>query len=201
MNTCESDGTPHGATLPYNTPVKRPSIKPWKELRRSTLLEHYGRGLDEVVFRLPNGRVETYVIKKERPTVAILAITRAQQVILVEQFRPGPKIVLRELPGGYINHGESPLAAARRELLEETGYVGACRLLLRYADCAYSTRTRHCMLATQCRLPRRLRRPPSKTGAQGRVMLVPLQRWVNMLPKNPPSDLACALAGLNTLQQ
>lgn len=67
-------------------------------------------------------------------------------LFFTRQFRPGPDKVLYELPGGYIECGEQVLAAARRELLEETGfgadlqYVGGC-----HYD-AYSTAMKHCVV-------------------------------------------------------
>jgi 8-oxo-dGTP pyrophosphatase MutT (NUDIX family) len=52
----------------------------------------------------------------------VIALTRRQEVILIEQFRHGSEEVILEIPGGMIDGDESPEAAARRELLEETGY-------------------------------------------------------------------------------
>lgn len=55
--------------------------------------------------------------------VHTIALDRAQNVILLEQYRHGAKRVLFEFPGGNVDDGEAPEAAARRELLEETGYA------------------------------------------------------------------------------
>ena len=41
---------------------------------------------------------------------------------MVEQWRHGTSSLLKEFPGGVVNEGEQPLEAAKRELLEETGY-------------------------------------------------------------------------------
>lgn len=61
--------------------------------------------------------------------VAILAVTDDKRVILVEQFRPpvGRRVI--ELPAGLagdipLQEDEPLLTAAKRELKEETGYVG-----------------------------------------------------------------------------
>jgi 8-oxo-dGTP pyrophosphatase MutT (NUDIX family) len=50
--------------------------------------------------------------------------------VLIRQYRPGLDRILCEIPAGCVDAEESPLQAARRELLEETGYgEGNWRLL------------------------------------------------------------------------
>jgi len=56
--------------------------------------------------------------------VNVIALTADDRVVLVRQFRAGTAEVCLEIPGGMIDPGEDALAAARRELLEETGYDG-----------------------------------------------------------------------------
>lgn len=62
-----------------------------------------------------------------RPAVGIVAITDSRHVVLVEQYRPPVGRTVIELPAGLAGdvpgaEDESLLAAAKRELLEETGY-------------------------------------------------------------------------------
>ena len=52
----------------------------------------------------------------------VIALTRQQEVILIEQFRHGSEEIILEIPGGMIDENEAPETAARRELTEETGY-------------------------------------------------------------------------------
>lgn len=56
--------------------------------------------------------------------VNVVAETENDELVLIRQFRPGVAAVRLEIPGGVIEPGEDPAAAAARELREETGYVG-----------------------------------------------------------------------------
>ena len=59
-------------------------------------------------------------------SVVILAIDESRkepQILLERQYRHAAQQFLWELPAGRMDKGERPLAAAKRELLEETGYT------------------------------------------------------------------------------
>lgn len=57
-----------------------------------------------------------------RDWVVVAAEDEAENLVLVHQHRHGVDATTLECPGGVIDPGESPMEAARRELVEETGY-------------------------------------------------------------------------------
>ncbi len=74
--------------------------------------------------KLPNGHIiPDYIITAVPDVSIIFAVTGQQQVLLVEQYKHGLGRRTWDLPAGYIDPGEDPLAAAKRELEEETGYT------------------------------------------------------------------------------
>lgn len=54
--------------------------------------------------------------------VNVVALTEAEELVMVRQFRHGSRVVTLEIPGGLVDPGESAAIAGGRELLEETGY-------------------------------------------------------------------------------
>lgn len=73
---------------------------------------------------LPDKKTDTapFIVLNAPDWINIIALNEDQEVVLVEQYRAGIHQSTLEIPGGMIDEGESPLEAAKRELLEETGY-------------------------------------------------------------------------------
>jgi ADP-ribose pyrophosphatase len=72
--------------------------------------------------RLPDGSAATREYVVHPGAVAIVPLLDDGRLVLERQFRYPVGKVLLEFPAGKIDPGESTLACARRELLEETGY-------------------------------------------------------------------------------
>jgi ADP-ribose pyrophosphatase len=71
---------------------------------------------------LPNGRRTTFSIVEHPGAVAIVPVHSNGDVVLLRQFRPSIGEEIYEIPAGTIERGEAPLATAKREIIEETGF-------------------------------------------------------------------------------
>jgi len=71
---------------------------------------------------LSNGNQFTSEIVDTRDSVIVLPLLNEGEAVLIRQYRYAVAQWLLEAPAGGIEDGESPLVAAERELLEETGY-------------------------------------------------------------------------------
>jgi ADP-ribose pyrophosphatase len=68
------------------------------------------------------GEEHDFVVLESAPWVNVIPLTTAQEVILIRQYRHGIREVTLEIPGGLVEAADTPFAAAKRELLEETGF-------------------------------------------------------------------------------
>jgi ADP-ribose pyrophosphatase len=101
--------------------------------------------------RLPNGRETTREIVEHPGAVAIIPILDNGKLLVVKQYRTAARRSMMEIPAGTLEAGEAPLACAKRELIEETGYAAGRfkRLFSCYLAPGYSTEKIDFFLASQ----------------------------------------------------
>ena len=151
--------------------------------------------VDTVV--LPSGRTSTREIVEHRGAVAMLAVDDQRRVLLVRQFRKPIERELLEIPAGTLDPGEDPLAAAHRELLEETGYTARRmeRIAGFYSAPGFCTEYLHVYLATE--LTGGVAQPEEDEVLS--VVPVPLEAAWAMVDRGEICD-AKSLIGLLTLR-
>ncbi|MFH0713493.1 MAG: NUDIX hydrolase [Candidatus Micrarchaeota archaeon] len=77
-----------------------------------------------IVRKKPQQGKRDYTIVKFRPSVAIVAVTPNDKIVLIKQYREPLEKEILELPAGVKDRGdETALQTAKRELIEETGYT------------------------------------------------------------------------------
>jgi len=125
-------------------PIKKPAAAPKKPSQTSRVISSKlaYKGLVFNVYsdkiKEPNGYVHQKDVIRHSGSVVILAIDESQSatdpiVILERQYRHAAGQFLLELPAGRIEPKEPPLAAAKREMIEETGYrAKKWKLLTKY---------------------------------------------------------------------
>jgi ADP-ribose pyrophosphatase len=91
-------------------------------LRDRRLLRSRVYRVHEQEWRGPDGRRFTRDVVVHPGAVAVLAEPAPGRVLLIRQFRVPARGWLLEIPAGTLEAGETPLACARRELIEETGF-------------------------------------------------------------------------------
>lgn len=130
-------------------------MQPWKILSQRNILERRWLSISEERVELPNGTViDEFHVLHTPDWASVIALTGAgdpdSEIVMVEQYRHGLGRTSLEFPAGVIDAGETPLAAAQRELREETGYTASTwqPLIVMSPEPARSTHRAHFFLAT-----------------------------------------------------
>ncbi|WP_237717863.1 NUDIX hydrolase [Pontibacter sp. BAB1700] len=105
--------------------MTKKGIERWKTLKSQVVFEHKWYTLRRDHVELPNGHVmDDYFVSVRPDVVLTFPLTEDGHVLFVRQYKHAAADIFIELPGGVIDaHETNPLEAAKRELLEETGYT------------------------------------------------------------------------------
>ena len=123
------------------------SATPWKVLRSEKIMTSPWFSVRTETCQTSEGvLIDPYYVAELPDWVHLVAFNEKEELLVVRQYRHGIQRFCIELPGGIIEAAQSPEDAARRELLEETGYQAPTLQPLpsiyadtaRYTNCVYS---------------------------------------------------------------
>jgi len=99
-------------------------VETWERVESHRLADHRVLRVRQDVSRLPRtGEVHEFCVLEMPEWVNIIALTPEDRVVMIRQYRHGTGEIGLEIPGGAVDEDDVyPAEAARRELVEETGY-------------------------------------------------------------------------------
>lgn len=125
----------------------------WKTIETENLLNTDFVSVNRNKVQLPDGAViEDFYTVGIQDASMVAALTPEGDILLKREFRYACGCDVTECPAGMFEKGEEPLDVAKRELLEETGYVSDDWTYLgpTYESTSKLTNTMHLFLAKNC---------------------------------------------------
>lgn len=100
-------------------------MDPWRVLNTETVFDAQPwLRVTRQRLALPDGRVvEDFHQVHLRPFAITVPVLQDGRILLTRAYKHGPGRVCLSFPGGFLDPGEAPAAAAAREMLEETGHA------------------------------------------------------------------------------
>lgn len=129
------------------------AIEKWSLLGSEMVFDHRWYQLRRDRVRLPDGtEVDDYFVSIRPDVAMVFPVTPNGDVIFVRQYKHGAQDITLELPAGTFGR-EQPDDAARRELLEETGYTAGELIPLGWIweDATRNTSRLYMFLGLDCR--------------------------------------------------
>lgn len=100
-------------------------MKKWKTLESKLAFDNKWFRVQQDTVELPSGKVlDDYFLYLEGIIGMVVPVTVEGKIILVKQYKHGVKDLIIECPAGWLNEGEDSLEGTKRELAEETGFIG-----------------------------------------------------------------------------
>lgn len=160
------------------------SIKPWKTCKDTIVFRSKWLEVHQEHVLLPNlVEIKDFYSVQISDAVMIAAIDPEGNILLKSEYRQALKQTLVELPAGMIDEKEEPLEAAKRELLEETGYRSNQWIELgkSYDSSSKLRNTMHLFLALECK---KSQEPSFDRTELIQSQKVPLNKAVEMVMDN-----------------
>ena len=171
------------------------TLSDWEQLREETLVRYKVFDVKKATRRSPRtGQDIGFFLIRTPAWVNVVALTDADELLLVRQYRHGTEAMSLEIPGGLVDPDEQPEAAAGRELREETGFEASSLQpigVMTPNPAIFSNRC-HTYLATGCR---RVGDPDLDPGEDLEVVVVPAGD-VDAMVRAGEIDHALVLAAL-----
>ena len=106
--------------------------------------------LKEVTMRAPDGHCFRHDVVFHPGAAVIVPVLKGNRFVLIKQYRTAVGHVIWEFPAGTLEAGEAPLACAKREIVEETGFHARKwqKLVSFYPAPGISTEFMHIFLAS-----------------------------------------------------
>ena len=159
---------------------KQPMPKHAKKVFKGIIFEIY-----QWKQKLYNNSFTTYEKLKRLDTVNVIAVTSDGRVIILEQKQPRKKFFIGN-PGGMLEKGESPKQAAKRELIEETGYKAKELILLNKSEPSSKIEwVKYLYLARGCK---KVSEPRPDPGEKIKLRLIGIEEYINYIIKEKITD-------------
>jgi ADP-ribose diphosphatase len=155
--------------------------EPWRELKHRVRFDCRMFTVEETTAESPADQSSHQFYRLRCADWAqIVPVTATGELVMIRQFRHGSGEVTLECPGGLVDPGEDPAAAAARECFEETGYraTTVCPLSALNPNPALFTNRLHSFYALDVE---RVAEPQRHATEHTEVVLVPLTELPTVL--------------------
>ncbi len=170
-------------------------IKKWKLLGSKTVFKNRWWNVVQETVELPDGSItDDYYVNRIKGGAGIFALTEDGKVVLNRQYKHGIREIVEELTIGQIDDEDAdPMEAAKRELLEETGYGGGSweKLAVMTPNPTSSTSRIYLFLARGVRRLQAPKRDPRESVETS--LVTPKELWEKMMRRELSTDVSVAL--------